>query len=55
MRTYADVRMNDQADAKKAVEDWVSATAGHKCGDGERDEASGEQTLKGPVIGAMYA
>lgn len=48
----ADVRVDHQAECKRAVEDRRRAVLG-KSSSNERDECDGETTFKRPVVGAM--
>ena len=51
--TYADVTVHHQAHAEDAVEDGVVCAARNEGGDGEGDEASGEDALECPVVRAV--
>lgn len=44
--------MDEDGAADDGVSGWVDR-AGDEGSDGERDEASGDETLEGPVVGAL--
>ena len=51
--TYANVTVHDQAYAEEAIENGVVGAARDERGDGEGDEAGGEDTLECPMVRAM--
>lgn len=49
----ADVGMDDEGDTEEAVDDGGTGAGGDGCAGGEGDERCGEETLEGPVVGAV--
>jgi hypothetical protein len=49
-KTHPNVAVDDEADAKQAIEKWRRRARGNEGGGGEWDEARGEQTLECPVV-----
>ena len=53
IQAYPDVGVHDKRQSKDAIQHWVSRWRGGNCGSGQRNEASRQETLKGPVVGAV--
>ena len=47
------MRVDQDGGAEDGVHGWVEGAA-DEWGEGERDEADGDEALGGPVIGAVY-